>query len=308
MVSGCWRGVIINDIDPDGRGRCQVRIPQLHLDAAQDAHMPWAEVATFGGKLFGDLPNYRPGDLVWVVFEGGQERFPVIIGGWLSSSNGVGDYPADLSSDYASARYRWRRQDRAGNIVEMDARPGSSRVYVRSGGVELELNGATGSLTVNSTGPVNVHAPVSNVQARTASIDASTVTLQARAEAAGDPPTLNLFSADVVNLYAAGTINVGQYTDPAGSVRQAASLGLNPATIVMGGGDVPTVSISLQSSGSITAQAGSSLSIVAEEEVSLVSPSVSMVVSGAVVMTTPSFVVNGAVIDFSGSVSLIPPP
>jgi len=63
-------------------------------------HYPWAEVISQGSKLTGHFVAFRPGDLVWVVFEGGNHNYPVIVGGWISRSGGLNDIYPEIAMDY----------------------------------------------------------------------------------------------------------------------------------------------------------------------------------------------------------------
>ena len=75
------RAIVIRVNDPQNLGRVQIYIPNLHGKYQQEAVInnlyPWAYSTNI------DLTNteiIKPGTLVWVVFNGGDIRFPLIIG------------------------------------------------------------------------------------------------------------------------------------------------------------------------------------------------------------------------------------
>lgn len=180
-LNGFWRAIVVANDDPQMRGRVRVKIPQLHGEAIPDNACPWAELITFGGNGgFGDLYNYKPNDLVIVGFEAGDATKPLIFGGWFTDQS----FPQDLRSStliYANARDRWRRQGRAGNIIEMDERTGSRRIYLQAGDTSIELNQDTKVITVKTaTGEVLVQAPTVRVESTSATLVTTTASVQAQ--------------------------------------------------------------------------------------------------------------------------------
>lgn len=82
--SGCYRGKIESIDDPDRLDRVRVRVWALHRDDSNtpDTALPWAEVSEIGGGGY-DYGSYNPppvGSSVWVIFEGGDPHFPVVVG------------------------------------------------------------------------------------------------------------------------------------------------------------------------------------------------------------------------------------
>lgn len=71
---GVYRGIVYDNVDPDGRGRLRVIIPQVFGE--QPTH--WADVcvdSTTVSALAVDAP-------CWVMFEGGDTDYPVVLGTW----------------------------------------------------------------------------------------------------------------------------------------------------------------------------------------------------------------------------------
>lgn len=126
----CYRGIVVNNADPDNRGRLQIRVESIHGKQSPDY---WAlSKGMPSGKLMGFviLPNI--GDTVWVSFEGGNVRFPVWEHGWFVSNT----LPKDAGPKNTVL------QSADGHRVELNDKDKSIRV--------IHKNGFT--LTVNDKG------------------------------------------------------------------------------------------------------------------------------------------------------------
>lgn len=87
-----YRGIVVNNYDPQGLGRIQVRIPQLHGTNQESSlylasnSIPWA---VCGYQPMGNdsgsylIPNV--GDIVIVAFEGGDKELPIYFGSILTN-------------------------------------------------------------------------------------------------------------------------------------------------------------------------------------------------------------------------------
>lgn len=81
-------GVVINNNDPDGHGRVQVRIHGIHgddLSAVPDHMLPWAETmtpSTEGGVSgIGKIPAILPTAVVFGIFlDGARSQTPMVLG------------------------------------------------------------------------------------------------------------------------------------------------------------------------------------------------------------------------------------
>lgn len=207
---GVYRGTIEVIDDPEKRKRCRVRVSTLHPPEVETDHLPWAELgASFAGPGFGDLPGYEIGDPVWIAFEGGDRRFPVIMGGILNFEGGLPPTPDEqVGADYEelSAR-RWTRISRKGIKIEMSDVDEEEWVrIVTPDGSEVRVSGAEGTVYVRAEGRVNVSAPAVNIEA-SESIVAATAALTA--DVTG---STTLRCADTVNVRGANRINIGEYT------------------------------------------------------------------------------------------------
>ena len=86
--SSFWRGIVVDNNDPDKLGRVKVRIPQIYGIDIDDASyvsnpsIPWATCAI--SQASNDSGTFLPpniGDTVFVTFENGQPDCPLYFGG-----------------------------------------------------------------------------------------------------------------------------------------------------------------------------------------------------------------------------------
>lgn len=87
-----YRGIVRDNIDPKNLGRCKIQIPSIHGGTELPSnYLPWARgvsnVVIGNNKGSSSIPDV--GDIVWVLFEGGDEDYPVYLGGM----QGVNDIP-----------------------------------------------------------------------------------------------------------------------------------------------------------------------------------------------------------------------
>jgi uncharacterized protein involved in type VI secretion and phage assembly len=81
---GKYRGLVINNIDPEGRGRIQVQVP----DVTQITPATFAEPCfPYTGQSSGFYIVPPPGAGVWVEFEQGDPSYPIWTGGWFAGSS-----------------------------------------------------------------------------------------------------------------------------------------------------------------------------------------------------------------------------
>ena len=71
----CYRGNVIDNRDPDNRGRLKVNVPQIHADDTPDT---WCESKGMpAGANSGLFIVPAIGDLVWITFECGDPSHPI---------------------------------------------------------------------------------------------------------------------------------------------------------------------------------------------------------------------------------------
>ncbi len=71
---GIFRGICINNMDPQATGRVQVRVPGVFGDQDSSWAMPCRALGTPGAAP----PSV--GQAVWVMFEAGDASRPVVMG------------------------------------------------------------------------------------------------------------------------------------------------------------------------------------------------------------------------------------
>jgi hypothetical protein len=281
---GLYRGVVEDVADPQTRKRYRVRVVNVHPPQVETQHLPWAELAVgFGGSGFGDVPAYEPDDEVWVMFEGGNRRFPVIVGGILNYAGGIPPLPPEQTgADYEETQRRWTRIDRAGNKIEMS--PVEEELWVRLStpdGSEVRVSAADGSVQCIASGRVILHAP--NVQIIAAEeINAETARLIADVS-----EEAIVRGSDKVSIRGANEINIGEYTPP-----DTTGLGATPETSLVV--NIKAVDlVKIESAGSIDIAAADGIQIAAGSDI---------VVTGQV---NSSFAVQGnALLDVEGDVEV----
>jgi uncharacterized protein involved in type VI secretion and phage assembly len=111
---GVYRATVIDNKDPEGRGRVQVKIPSV--DPGSTA---WAELASLtAGDGYGTWFRPEPGDDVLVAFEEGDRRRPYVVGAlW-----GAGERTPPTTADTAKTINALRRDDhdRRRGVVRRD--------------------------------------------------------------------------------------------------------------------------------------------------------------------------------------------
>jgi uncharacterized protein involved in type VI secretion and phage assembly len=75
---GKYRGMVINNIDPENRGRVLVQVPDV-LPATSSWALPCMPVTGIQSGIYAVPPL---GARVWVEFEQGDLDYPIWVGGW----------------------------------------------------------------------------------------------------------------------------------------------------------------------------------------------------------------------------------
>lgn len=254
---GCWRAQVASVSDSEERVRYRVRVFHVHADDVPIAALPYAEWGgAFSFKGGGDLPPWEVGDLVWVMFEGGNREYPVILGGWQSQSGGVPDVLMEQQQDYeAAGRRRWIRKDRGGNVIEMSAMAGQEKVRIKSGRAEVVLTRLDNGIEITAkNGPVRLRSERVSIQSDEVLLEGGNTTVSATKQTPAPDPTMaiptagtpvgvcNVFSNKTLNLYGgsipgtdpSGTVVVGAYVDAALVPRQSAVVRVAPQLLELG--------------------------------------------------------------------------
>lgn len=153
---GKYRGRVVDNYDPNKKGRLKVTIPQVLGEVAVWA-MPCVPYA--GPELgFYTMPEVDAG--VWVEFEAGDPSFPV----WVGCFWNDGDIPdADAKPSikfFRTNKFRLRIDDDEGEIlIENDSgseiRLTSEDIVIKSAKIGNEASG--GRKTLLSSGGFNVN-------------------------------------------------------------------------------------------------------------------------------------------------------
>src|SRR5262245_46487942 len=174
-LQGVYSGSVIDNKDPDGLARVQVRVPGV-IDTGA-----WARLATMmAGRNRGTLFVPEVGDEVLIAFEQGDQRAPYVIGSlWngkakpptadvtstklIRSRSGVAlridDKTSSLVIETASGQ-RITLQDGPGSVRVEDANGNS--VTLTTAGITIQ---ASAAVRVTAGGTVDVSASMVNVNA-----------------------------------------------------------------------------------------------------------------------------------------------
>lgn len=158
-----YRGIVVDDDDPEKRGRVRVRIERVWQSSGpnriQDEDIPWADVPTVGqGTYKGAFWIPEKDDPVIVRFEGGNAEYPIVVGGWYGFVSGTEpDVPkaARGEDDTASAlKGSDTATGAAGATITEPANPAAAeypknRVMRFSSGHLLEFDDTPGAERIN---------------------------------------------------------------------------------------------------------------------------------------------------------------
>jgi hypothetical protein len=177
-----WPGVVVDDRDPEKAGRLRIRVPQVYGateedERIEDRDLPWARPCfPVTGLGTGEAHVPPVGATVWVAWFGGNPEKPIWFGGWFTP----GDAPPELSSSYAPGPTTRIVRTAGGQVFEMRWKAGEEHIHLRTrAGVDVdlvdtpagpkltlltpamqkvELNDATNTVTVETTGNLLVNA------------------------------------------------------------------------------------------------------------------------------------------------------
>ena len=82
---GKYRGVVVDNQDPEGLGRIQARVPDIHGTSGQS---PWClPCVPVAGIKMGIFVLPPKGANVWIEYEGGDLDYPIWTGGYWANSS-----------------------------------------------------------------------------------------------------------------------------------------------------------------------------------------------------------------------------
>ena len=142
---GCHVGVVVDLVDPDSQGRVKVALP-WSPDGGGERYEAWARMTTlFAGNDRGAWFMPEVDDEVLLVFQGGDPRWPFIVGGlW----NGQDAPPTSASADNNLKVIKSRN----GVVITIDDQQGQESIKLETpGGCSLTLKDGPGSLTAEDS-------------------------------------------------------------------------------------------------------------------------------------------------------------
>lgn len=114
---GCYRACVESIEDPDRLGRVRVRVYAVHGDKQRTANtaLPWAEVSEIGGGGY-DFGSFDPppvGSTVFVMFEMGYAKHPIVVGTWRGIPKRDSDNPHIMltSDNLPTSEKPWKPPD-----------------------------------------------------------------------------------------------------------------------------------------------------------------------------------------------------
>jgi hypothetical protein len=151
-LSGLFRGEVVNNIDPERRGRLQISVPSVFGDNPLMWAMPCVPYAGPGVGHYFLPPN---GAKLWIMFEGGDPEYPVWMGGFWESA---GDVPASPQIP----EIKVLKTDTA-TVTIVDG-PGPATLTIEGqGGLKIEM-GPSGVEIANGQGAtVTLQGPKSSI-------------------------------------------------------------------------------------------------------------------------------------------------
>lgn len=162
---GKYRGIVVDNSDPEHLGRIKVRVPSV---LGEEIVTGWAlPCAPYGGaenQGFLFIPDVGAG--VWVEFEEGDLEFPIWVGAFWSKPGGQAELPHPNDPDGAEADSEQHPPTRKiiktakGHTIQLEDKDGDEMITV----VEATNNNI---ITLNSDGITLTDASGNSIQMKT---------------------------------------------------------------------------------------------------------------------------------------------
>jgi uncharacterized protein involved in type VI secretion and phage assembly len=185
LFYGVYPALVTDIVDPDQQGRIKVKLP-WSPDAGNGSYEVWARLATMmAGNNRGTWFIPDKNDEVLVAFEGGNPRRPYVVGGlW----NGQDKPPEQM--DGSGNNYLKTILSREGVRITLDDTTGATKLRLETpNGQSIVLSDADNSILAQDSNGNSIKMDASGItiiataqvkiQASTAEIDASMVTVNA---------------------------------------------------------------------------------------------------------------------------------
>lgn len=154
-----YRGIVLDNKDPMNLGRCRIKVPSIHGNRDVPVNFyPWSRGISVLPVNSNSGSSYVPeiGDIVWVLFEGGDKDSPVYFGG----TRGTVDEPAPIDEiilyqeDDNKLSYNKNKKEFNINIGNNSITLNSEGVFIQADTIDLSSN------DINLTGSVNVNGDI----------------------------------------------------------------------------------------------------------------------------------------------------
>ena len=146
-----YRGIVVENLDPTGRGRIKVKVPAVMGDEAV-----WAlPCVPYAGNNAGSYMIPEPDSLVWVEFEAGDPSYPI----WTGCFWPDGHAPKNNLNIPATPPLKIIRSER-GLMVSMDDAGQVINVSDENGANVLTIEVLQGKITVKGAVKAVVEAPL----------------------------------------------------------------------------------------------------------------------------------------------------
>jgi hypothetical protein len=137
-LPGVYRGVIVSRDDPDKQGRVKVSLPHIYGDVPVD-ELPWVYPITSAWNTSdktrpaGGAVNVPPmGAPVVCMFEGGDHRYPMYIGGSFGKPGFTDTVPEHSFAANGNSPDNYSFTSPRGTTIQCDERPGKEKVIMYS--------------------------------------------------------------------------------------------------------------------------------------------------------------------------------
>lgn len=88
-----YRGIVVDNNDPEKRGRVKIKIPGLDVLESEVWAESWGQ---YCGKGYGEFYIPEINEAVYVIFEQGDLHFPIYIGSWYAKD----ELPSEFKNGY----------------------------------------------------------------------------------------------------------------------------------------------------------------------------------------------------------------
>lgn len=131
---GLYDGIVIDNADPQNRGRVRALCPVINLTKEEDVSNDFWMMPSMPG--LGTDPNtgqstgiFHPPDVgtnIWIMFSYGNPQFPVYIGGWITTKN---------ESDTFSSEDAYKKgiRTKSGHYIRMNDDPDDLHLIIGRG-------------------------------------------------------------------------------------------------------------------------------------------------------------------------------